>query len=110
MDGVKLVNTTEKLTNMRVGFGRVEANYIATNPMIFEELKIGDMLVCIEKDDYFRMSEGIMELITQKNDLFNLITELFTIINELYNVNPEMRTDLRILQLKNVLNRLRNVK
>jgi hypothetical protein len=43
----------DKLTTMRVGFGRVEANYIATNPMIFDELKIGDMLVCIEKDDYY---------------------------------------------------------
>ena len=52
-EGVKLVNTVDKLTTMGVGFGRVEANYIATNPMIFDELKIGDMLVCIEKDDYY---------------------------------------------------------
>jgi hypothetical protein len=44
---LNLVNKINKLTNMRVGFGRVEANYIATNPMIFDELKIGDMLVCI---------------------------------------------------------------
>ncbi len=107
---LNLVNTTDKLTTMRVGFGRVEANYIATNPMIFDELKIGDMLVCIEKDDYFRMREGIRELFTQKDDLFNIIIELFTIIIGLYNVNPELRTDLRILQLMNLLNRLRNVK
>ena len=46
-EGVKLVNTVDKLTTMGVGFGRVEANHIATNPMIFDELKIGDMLVCI---------------------------------------------------------------
>ena len=107
---LNLVNTTDKLTNMRVGFGRVEANYIATNPMIFDELKIGDMPVCIEKDDYFGMREGIRELVTQIDDLFSLIIDLFTIIIELYNVNPELRTDLKILQLINLLNRLRKVK
>ena len=37
-----LVNTVDKLTTMRASFGRVEANHIATNPMIFDELKIGD--------------------------------------------------------------------
>ncbi len=78
--------------------------------MIFDELKIGDMLVCIEKEDYYRMREGVKELFTQKDDLFNLIIELFTIIIGLYNVNPELRTDLRILHLMNLLNRLRNVK
>ena len=57
-----------------------------------------------EKDDYYRMREGIRELVTQIDDLFSLITELFTIIIELYNVNPELRTDLSILQFKNVLN------
>jgi len=51
-----------------------------------------------------RMREGIRELVTQIDDLFSLITELFTIIIELYNVNPELRTDLSILQFKNVLN------
>ena len=66
---LKLVNTTDKLTNMRFGFGRVESNYIATNPMIFDELKIGDMLVCIQKDDCYRMREGIRELNIQIYDL-----------------------------------------
>ncbi len=33
--------------------------------MIFDELEIGDILVCIEKDDYYRMREGIRELFTQ---------------------------------------------
>ncbi len=51
-----------------VGIGRVEANYIATNPKIFEELKIGDMLICVHKDDYFRMQEGITELLQEMID------------------------------------------
>jgi hypothetical protein len=63
-----------------------------------------------EKDDYYRMREGIRELVTQIDDLFSLITELFTIIIDIYIVNPELRTDLRKLQLNNVLNRLKNVK
>ncbi len=70
VEGVKLVNTTDKLTTMRIGSGRVETNYMATDPMIFDELKIGDMLVCIEEDDYFGMREGIRELVTQIDDLF----------------------------------------
>jgi len=56
------------------------------------------------------MREGIRELVTQIDDLFSLITELFTIIIDIYIVNPELRTDLRKLQLNNVLNRLKNVK
>jgi len=46
---LNLVNKINKLTNMRVGFGRVEANYIATNPLIFEDFKIGDKLICMKK-------------------------------------------------------------
>jgi len=36
---LNLVNTIDKLTTMRIGFGRVKANYTATDPMIFDELK-----------------------------------------------------------------------
>jgi hypothetical protein len=61
----------DKFKNLRIRFGRVEASYVAKNPLIFEQLKIGDMLVCIEKDDYFRMSEGITKLLKHINELYS---------------------------------------
>lgn len=57
-----MLDTGNKTNKMGVGIGRVEANYIATNPKIFEELKIGDILICVHKDDYFRMQERTEEL------------------------------------------------
>lgn len=92
----------DKLKNLRVGFGRVEANYIATNPLIFEELKIGDMLVCIEKDDYFRMSEGILELLAHINELYAHINKLHKMID------PKLMKEARIQQLKGELEELEN--
>ncbi len=49
MEGVKLVNKEDKLSNLSICIGRVEANYIATNPLIFEDFKIGDKLICMKK-------------------------------------------------------------
>ena len=49
VEGVKLVNKEDKLSNLSICIGRVEANYIATNPLIFEDFKIGDKLICMKK-------------------------------------------------------------
>ena len=100
---LNLSNVGDKLSNFKVCIGRVEANYIATNPLIFEDFKMGDMLVCMEKDDYFRMQEGITEL-------YKRINKLLSIINDLYQLNPEIMKELRIKQLKKELNELENKK
>ena len=87
----------DKLKSSKYGFGRVEVNYIATNPMIFERLKIGDVLVCVEEDEYFRMRDGIYELLVH-------IYELYDHINKLYDViDPKLVRETRIKQLKNEL-------
>ena len=107
---LNLENTEDKLSNFRVCYGRVEVNYIATNPQIFEDFKLGDKLVCMENTDYFRMHEGILDLMGSINDLLSIIIELLTDINELDDINHEFMTKLRIRKLNNVLNRLRKVK
>ncbi len=86
--------------SLRIGFGRLEANYIATNPLIFEELKLGDMLVCIHKDDYFKMQDEKTELLQHITDLMQRITDLYEIID------PKIIKQLKIKQLKEELSDL----
>ncbi len=97
VEGVKLLNREDKLSNFSICVGRIEANYIATNPLIFEDFKLGDKLICMKKDDFFRMQDDIIEL-------YSKIIKLLTIVIDLYSGNPELLTDLRIKQLKNYLN------
>lgn len=93
-----------KLKHSKYGFGRVEANYIATNPMIFERLKMGDVLVCVEQEEYFRMRDGIYELLVH-------IYELYDHINKLHDViDPELIKEEKIQQLKKELKYIKTEK
>jgi hypothetical protein len=92
--------SVNKKSKLRIGFGRLEANYIATNPLIFKELKLGDMLVCIHKDDYFKMQDEKTELLQHITDLMQRITDLYEIID------PEIIKQLKIKQLKEELSDL----
>lgn len=94
--------SVNKIYNVRVGIGRVEANYIATNPLIFELSKIGDLLICVHKDDYFKMQDGISGLLQEIIDLQHQIIYLSKILT------PEIIKELRIKKLKEELDILKS--
>jgi hypothetical protein len=62
--------------------------------LIFEELKLGDILVCIHKDDYFKMQDEKTELLQQINDLMQHITNIYE------SIDPEIIKQLKIKQFK----------